>query len=59
MKRRTDEERFADKFDLELFRLVEKAGAQAPHWHRISRALRAVRPMVRGMMHPDDRKETT
>ena len=57
-KRRTEEEKFADSFDLKLFNLMGQAAARKGPWMRISLALRAVRPMVRGMMHHEDRKET-
>lgn len=63
-KRRTKTEQQADDFDLQLFRLMSQAQRLADQprlgnkWRGIARALSAVRPDVRAMMNPYDRKET-
>ncbi len=63
-KRRTKTEQQANDFDLKLFNLVRAAEALADQprlghrWRGIARLLSAVRPDVRMMMNPYDRKET-
>ena len=61
---RTTRESEADKFDCELFGLIERAEKLAKRsrgqdgWLDISLALDAVRPAVREMMHLKDRENT-
>lgn len=63
-KRRTKTEQQANDFDLRLFNLMREAERLSDQprlgnkWRGISRALAAVRPDVRTMMNPYDRKET-
>lgn len=66
--RRTDEQKRADEFDLKLFRLISdaeyvpssKPGARpSSQWIKIGMALREARPLVRAMMHDDDRWQTS
>lgn len=59
-------ERMADEFDLQLFRLAEKAHALSEHgamghkkaWKEIASELHSVRPKIRALMHPTRRAET-
>jgi hypothetical protein len=63
-KRRTKTEQQANDFDLKLFNLMREAEhlSDQPRlgnkWRAISTALAAIRPDVRAMMNPYDRKET-
>lgn len=66
---RTPAERAADTFDADLYRLVTEAERNAHNlkrstdgeqWKKIAAVLRfTARPLVRVMMHDDDRAETT
>lgn len=62
--RRTKTEQQANDFDLKLFNLIREAEqlSDQPHlgnkWRDISASLAAIRPGVRAMMNPYDRKET-
>lgn len=63
--RRTKTEKQANDFDLKLYNLVCEADrlADQPHlgnkWRGIAESLRVIiRPAVRAMMNPYDRKET-
>lgn len=64
-KRRTKTEQQANDFDLRLFNLMREAErlAEQPRlgnkWRGIRMALANVRPAVRDMMNPYDRKETS
>jgi hypothetical protein len=64
-RRRTKTEQQANDFDLKLFNLMREAERLCSQsqlgnkWRATAAALAAVRPPVRTMMHPDDRKETT
>lgn len=57
-------EREADKFDMELFRLIRRSetlGEEAPPrfralWREVGQKLRAARPNVRSMMSEEDKK---
>jgi hypothetical protein len=63
---RTRTHKEADKFDSDLYRLIDRAGqfAQADtgyaggQWGRVFIELKNARYIVRNLMHPDDRKET-
>lgn len=63
-RRRTKTEQQANDFDLKLFNLMRAAETLADQprlgnkWRSVLVALKTARPPVRGMMHPDDRKET-
>lgn len=63
-RRRTKTEQQANAFDLKLFNLIREAQGLADQprlgnkWRGIASALSAVRPGVRDMMNPYDRKET-
>jgi len=61
--RRTPDQREADAFDLQLFRLISRAERNAEGaapmvhrrtWGEVASALRRIRPPVREMMHPAD-----
>jgi hypothetical protein len=57
---RSANEKEADRFDLTLFRLIRHAEDQSKRdkkWGEIAGKLRGVRPLVRTMMHPDDRHD--
>lgn len=55
--RRTDEQRCADDFDCDLYRLISRAEQRG--WHTIAAALREARPLVRAKMSAEDRERTT
>ena len=63
-RRRTKTEQQANAFDLKLFNLMREAERLSSQprlgnkWRGISQAIAAVRPSVRDMMNPYDRKET-
>lgn len=64
-KARTEEQKFADSFDCDLYRLIDRAETYArknirlsPHWLEVSARLRDARILVRYKMHEDDLKGT-
>lgn len=67
MRPKTPSQKRANDFDMALFALARNADRNAGvvrtdremrKWHLLAKALLAIRPDVREMMHPDDRKET-
>lgn len=62
MNTRTDEQSFADSFDLQLFNLMESAetfGCDGDtDWKEVAQRIRQARGIVRQRMHPDDRELT-
>lgn len=64
---RTPSQKTADRFDADLYDLILKAERDAEsgerscrdQWAAAARHLRAARPHVRWMMHPDDRASTS
>jgi len=56
---RTKEEKFADRLDCELYRLVCRAANQKEkHWKQVAVLLAEVRPYIRARMHKKDREQT-
>lgn len=57
---RTEEQEFANNFDMEIFRLMRKAGCRSEKgvWGRVVILLRELRPIVRSRMHNEDRRTT-
>lgn len=60
MTHRTEEQDKADSFDRDLYALIGKADmlSDKEPWRSIYWKLKEARPLVRKMMHPDDRRET-
>ncbi len=59
--RRTEDQRFADDLDCDLYRLIMRAEQQSAkdrRWRKVVAALRDARPQIRARMHGDDKART-
>lgn len=61
---KTSNQTSANKFDMDLYRLIHRARSYSEdrghgkQWQVVARSLAAARPTVRDMMHPNDREGT-
>jgi hypothetical protein len=57
---RTPEQRFADQFDADLYRLIRHADDRRDDtkWYAVFERLTQARLLVLSMMHPEDREAT-